>query len=170
MRLAEELGPTKIFALLNDCYARMGPEIRENGGFVDKYIGDAVMALFPAGPASAVRAAVRMQRVLRDASDLVRGRLGIGVHVGPTLLGTLGEPMRFEATVVSDSVNVAARLQGVAKQIGASLVVSAEVANALDAPLLDESRALFRDGAVQWARALFAALCAESPDDAPMQW
>jgi signal transduction histidine kinase/class 3 adenylate cyclase len=141
-QLAEDLGPTRIFALLNDCYARIGPEIRASGGFVDKYIGDAVMALFPAGPASAVRAAVRMQRVLQDASDLARVRLGIGVHVGPTLLGTLGEPMRFEATVISDAVNVAARLEGVAKQIGASLVISADVARALDAPLLEESRPL----------------------------
>jgi signal transduction histidine kinase/class 3 adenylate cyclase len=141
-QLAEELGPTQIFALLNDCYARIGPEIRQSGGFVDKYIGDAVMALFPAGPASAARAAVRMQRVLRESSDLSRVRLGIGVHVGPTLLGTLGEPMRFEATVISDAVNVAARLEGVAKQIGASTVVSAEVARALDSSLLDDSRPL----------------------------
>jgi signal transduction histidine kinase/class 3 adenylate cyclase len=141
-QLAEELGPTSVFALLNDCYARIGPEIRESGGFVDKYIGDAVMALFPAGPASAVRAAVRMQRVLRDASDLARIKLGVGVHVGPTLLGTLGEPMRFEATVISDAVNVAARLEGVAKQIGASLVVSAEVARTLDAETLEDSRPL----------------------------
>jgi two-component system sensor histidine kinase ChiS len=140
--LAEELGPTRIFALLNDCYARIGPEIRESGGFVDKYIGDAVMALFPGGPASAVRAAVRMQRVLRDSSDLGRIKLGIGVHVGPTMLGTLGEPMRFEATVISDAVNVAARLEGAAKQLGASLVISAEVARALDEETLADSRPL----------------------------
>lgn len=141
-QLAESLGPTEVFALLNQCYARVAPEVRAGGGFVDKYIGDAVMALFPAGPSSAVHAALRMQRALRSTPGLETLDLGIGIHVGPTLLGTLGEPARFEATVISDAVNVAARLESFAKRLGASLIVSREVATTLDPSLLEESRSL----------------------------
>jgi two-component system sensor histidine kinase ChiS len=141
-KLAEELGPSRIVALLNDCYARLGPEIRELGGFVDKYVGDAVVALFPTGPASAVRAAVRMQRVLSDSSDLARVEIGIGVHVGASFLGTIGEAKRLETTVISDAARVAVRLEGVAKRLGASLIVSAEVARAVDEDLRGDSRPL----------------------------
>jgi hypothetical protein len=85
---------------------------------------------------------MRMQRALRTTPGLEALDLGVGIHVGPTLLGTLGEPARFEATVISDAVNVAARLESFAKRLGVALIVSREVASALDPSLLDDARSL----------------------------
>jgi signal transduction histidine kinase/class 3 adenylate cyclase len=144
--LAESRTPLEAFALLNACYAIVGPAVREAGGFVDKYVGDAVMAVFPSGPAAALRAAVAMQRAL--AEDRVHREglaLGVGVHAGRALVGTLGEASRFDATVVSDTVNLASRIEGASKQLGARVLVSEEaLARAEDHGL--EVRAL---GAVQ---------------------
>ena len=89
------------------------------------------MVLFPGDPAHAVRAAIEMQREL-GAGDLRptgtnRLAVGIGIHRGKTMLGTIGESMRFEATVISDAVNVAARLEGLTKQLGCSIIVSRDV-------------------------------------------
>ena len=121
---AERLTPKGVFEWLNRCYGVVGPEVRRNAGFIDKYIGDAVMALFPRSPADAVRAAVAMQRGLDALGDI---RLGTGIHVGSTMLGTLGEAERFEATVLSDAVNVASRVEGASKFFGARVLVTGEV-------------------------------------------
>lgn len=129
--LAEKRSPAEIFALLNQCYARIGPAVRSAGGFVDKYIGDGLMALFPSGAEDALRAAVAMQRALVEPVDGVPLRIGLGVHVGPTMLGTLGEPDRFDATVISDTVNLTSRIEGASKQLGAKLLVSRAVVDAL---------------------------------------
>jgi two-component system sensor histidine kinase ChiS len=125
--LAETRTPLEAFALLNACYAVVGPAVREAGGFVDKYVGDAVMAIFPSGAAAALRAAVAMQRALA-ASPLQREglALGVGIHAGRALVGTLGEESRFDATVVSDTVNLASRIEGASKQLGAKVLVSEE--------------------------------------------
>ncbi len=129
--LSERRTPAEIFALLNQCYARIGPAVRAAGGFVDKYIGDGLMALFPNGAEAAVRAAVAMQRALEEPIEGERLRIGLGVHVGPTMLGTLGEPDRFDATVISDAVNLASRIEGASKQLGTKLLVSKATCEAL---------------------------------------
>jgi hypothetical protein len=105
--------------------------VRAAGGFVDKYIGDGLMALFPNGAEAAVRAAVAMQRALEEPIEGERLRIGLGVHVGPTMLGTLGEPDRFDATVISDAVNLASRIEGASKQLGTKLLVSKATYDAL---------------------------------------
>ena len=165
-QLAERLGPSEIFALLNLCYAKIGPEVRAGGGFVDKYIGDAVMALFPDGPSAAVNAAIRMQETLRNAPDLELIHLGIGIHVGPTMLGTLGEPVRFETTVISDAVNIAARLETFAKRLACSILVSSEVAQTLEASVVEDSRPLGRFALKGKARAvdLVEVFACDSPE------
>ena len=99
--------------------------MREAGGFVDKYVGDAVMAIFPSGAGAALRAAVAMQRALADSPlDREGLALGVGIHAGRALVGTLGEESRFDATVVSDTVNLASRIEGASKQLGAKVLVS----------------------------------------------
>jgi two-component system sensor histidine kinase ChiS len=129
--LSQKRTPAEIFALLNQCYARIGPVVRSAGGFVDKYIGDGLMALFPNGAEAAVRAAVAMQRALDEPIEGEDLRIGLGIHVGPTMLGTLGEPDRFDATVISDAVNLASRIEGASKQLGAKLLVSRATYEAL---------------------------------------
>ena len=146
--MSEHLSPAETFAFLNECFARVGPPIREHGGFVDKYIGDAIMALFPDDPAQAVRAALAMQKAIADVpaprGTERRVALGIGVHVGSVMMGTIGEERRFEATVISDAVNLAARLEGLTKQLGCGLVVSGAIAHELPDDLVPHIRELGR--------------------------
>ena len=146
--MSEHLTPAETFAFLNDCFSRVGPPVREHGGFVDKYIGDAIMALFPADPAQAVRAALAMQKAIADVraprgTDR-RPALGIGIHMGGVMMGTIGEERRFEATVISDAVNLAARLEGLTKQLGCGLVVSGAIAHELPDDLVPHIRELGR--------------------------
>ncbi len=159
--ISERLGPNEIFGLLNEWFGRIGPHVPAHRGFIDKYIGDAIMALFPRSPSDAVRAAVAMQHEaasvlvaptqsrLRTASssaiEAVSLRplaIGIGIHRGGTMLGTIGERDRFEATVISDAVNLAARLEQATVTLGVRVLVSGEVAEGLDADLRGELRAL----------------------------
>lgn len=134
--LSEKMGPEQTFAFLNACLSRLGPLVRQFGGFIDKYIGDAIMALFPSGPASAVQAAIAMQRAVTehnrrhpDEAPLV---VGSGIHVGPVMMGMIGEEQRLEATVISDAVNLTARLETLTKQLGCSILITDEVARGLD--------------------------------------
>ncbi|WP_176736602.1 7TM diverse intracellular signaling domain-containing protein [Oligoflexus tunisiensis] len=127
----ETMPPADTFNWLNRCYSILGPEIRRAQGFVDKYIGDAILALFPQGAEGAVEAAIAMQRGLAVNNDYW---LGMGIHIGPTMIGTLGEPERFEATVLSDAVNVAARIESISKALEVRVIVSEELRGSLINP------------------------------------
>jgi len=133
--MSERLSPEATFRFLNECLSRIGPHIRAQAGFVDKYIGDAIMALFPRSPADAVRAALGMQAELRAYNEANPNEaplaIGVGIHVGPVMMGTIGEAQRFEATVISDAVNLTARLETLTKQLGCTILISADVAAAL---------------------------------------
>lgn len=134
--ISESLTPSQNFSFLNDYLRRMGPCIRDGGGFIDKYIGDAIMALFPNNCEDALRAAIRMRKLLLDYNrERIRTGLapietGTGIHYGSVILGTIGEDERMEGTVISDTVNLASRLEGLTKHYGAAIVVSQ--------PFLDE--------------------------------
>lgn len=129
-RLSETMSPAENFAFLNGLLRQLGPLIREHGGFIDKYIGDAIMALFPGEPEDALRAAVRMTQelsnynVARVAGGAAPISMGVGVHTGRLMLGTIGEEERIEGTVISDAVNLAARLEGLTKTYGAQILIS----------------------------------------------
>lgn len=128
--LAERLAPEDVFGLLNQCLSRISPPVRHNGGFIDKYIGDAILAVFPRSPLDAVEAAMQMQHALHESMD---GRLsvGVGIHVGDVIMGTIGEERRFEATVISDAVNLAARLESLTRTLGCRVLISHETFAAL---------------------------------------
>ncbi len=143
---SEGMTPEETFAFLNGCLSQIGPHVRAHGGFVDKYIGDAIMALFPRTPDDALRAAVAMQRALRASSASVDTRapvaLGIGIHVGRVMMGTIGEAERFEATVISDAVNLTARLESLTKQLGCSVILSEDVHATLETAQREDVRRL----------------------------
>ncbi|MBD1944742.1 HAMP domain-containing protein, partial [Coleofasciculus sp. FACHB-712] len=115
--MAEQMTPQQTFSFLNDFLECMGLPIEESGGFIDKYIGDAIMALFDdEGTDSAVRAAILMQQTLslfneaRMQKGLPAIAVGIGIHRGEVVMGTVGFTSRIDSTVVGDSVNLASRL------------------------------------------------------------
>ena len=128
--LSESMTPEETFKFLNAYLKRVGPIIRNNNGFIDKFMGDGIMALFPLNPEDAVLAAVQMQsavkeyNVLRSKSNYKPIQIGIGIHVGNLMLGTIGEANRMDATVISDAVNLASRLEGLTKIYGAPILIS----------------------------------------------
>ncbi len=131
--ISEALPTDATFSFLNAYLRLVEPIIRAHGGFIDKYIGDAVMALFPGTPADAVHAAVEIQRALvafnndRMAGDLPDVAVGIGIHHGDVILGTVGSVHRMDTTVIGDTVNVASRLEHLTKERGLGIVISDEV-------------------------------------------
>ncbi len=137
--LSESMSPQQTFNFVNSYLTRVGPIIRNHGGFIDKYIGDAIMGLFPEHPQSAVDGAIAMQqRVVLYNEE--RGRagyapiaIGIGLHRGNLMLGTIGEELRFETTVIADAVNVAARLESLTKTFGSLILSSGTVIDQIDA-------------------------------------
>jgi two-component system sensor histidine kinase ChiS len=104
--------------------------IRQHHGFIDKYIGDALMALFPYQAEDALEAAIAMRQELADYNryrqqhDHKLIEIGTGIHTGYLMLGTIGESKRMEGTVISDAVNLASRLEGLTKLYGASIIIS----------------------------------------------
>ncbi|WP_189682841.1 ATP-binding protein [Seohaeicola zhoushanensis] len=136
--IAEQASPAESFQFLATYFARIGPIIQESGGVVNNYLGDGVMALFPGDPGDAVKAAIGIQRELRrlniDRAALGKSPIstGIGLHCGDLVMGILGDKYRLNGNVVSDTVNVAARLETLTSQCGIGVAASAAVVSRLD--------------------------------------
>lgn len=146
--LSEKMTPEENFRFLNSYLKRMGPIIRRNSGFIDKYIGDAVMSLFPEEPEQAVRAAIEMQAEIREYNRhrMRQGydpvNVGIGIHTGALMLGTIGEQERLEGTVISDAVNLASRIEGLTKDYDAAILISQDTLFQLPDPGVYKFRVL----------------------------
>jgi signal transduction histidine kinase/class 3 adenylate cyclase len=142
--LSEEMTPDQNFEFINEYFAVAGPPIRRNGGFVDRYSGDGILAVFPGGADHALNAARETMRGLEafNAARAARGvppvRVGIGLHCGRLRLGIVGELQRRQGDIFADAVNVASRIEGLTKTYGSSVIVS----DALLAGLADAERSL----------------------------
>jgi two-component system sensor histidine kinase ChiS len=138
--LSENMSPKENFDFLNEYLKRVGPVIRNHNGFIDKYIGDAVMALFPKDPDDALEAAIAMQHQVslynaeREAEGYPSIAIGVGLHTGSLMLGTIGEEQRMESTVIADAVNLASRMEGLTKVYGAGILISEQTLSQLNAP------------------------------------
>ncbi|MBN9513090.1 MAG: adenylate/guanylate cyclase domain-containing protein [Alphaproteobacteria bacterium] len=137
--LSERMSPDENFAFINAYLAEMGPVIAQHGGFIDKYIGDAIMALFEKAD-DGVRAGLAMLAILErfNATRLAAGAepivIGIGLNTGSLMMGTIGEQHRMDGTVISDAVNLAARLESLTKDYRVALLVSQFTVDRLDDP------------------------------------
>ncbi|WP_228042668.1 MULTISPECIES: response regulator [unclassified Tychonema] len=131
--ISEAMTPQENFNFINSYLSRVSPVIRAYQGFIDKYIGDAIMALFPESADDAVRAAVEMQKQVivynqhRQLSNYAPIAIGIGLHAGTLMLGTIGEQERMESTVIADAVNLASRLEGLTKVYGSGILVTESI-------------------------------------------
>ncbi|MFQ5478780.1 MAG: adenylate/guanylate cyclase domain-containing protein [Candidatus Binatia bacterium] len=143
--MAEKVEPGEVVATLNGFFSVMGDWVHECGGFVDKFIGDAMMVVFGLFDESgdergSAAAALRCARGMTERLELINGQrreaglaelaVSIGVHSGEVLAGMLGADERHEYTVIGDAVNVAARLQQLCRERGASLLASAQTIEA----------------------------------------
>lgn len=138
--LAEHCGPEQTFALVNAYFSAIEPLVEQHHGFVDKYIGDAILALFPRRSDDALEAALAIQQQLHELNDRWRDRAlpplraGIGIHYGQVMLGTVGTAHRMDTTVIGDAVNTAARLEQLTKQFQVDILISMAVVEHLDRP------------------------------------
>lgn len=127
---SEQMTPEDTFRFINSYLKKMGPLVRSHQGFIDKFIGDAIMALFAQSADSAVEAAIQMFRILEEYNKnrLQKNfnpiQIGIGINTGKLMLGTIGEQDRMEGTVISDAVNLASRLEGLTKIYETPLLIS----------------------------------------------
>jgi len=128
--LSETMTPEDNFRFINSYLSLMEPAISENRGFIDKYIGDEIMALFSGGADDAVKAAISMLHRLaeynttRQRPDRLPIQVGIGINTGSLMLGTVGGQTRMDSTVISDAVNLASRLENLTKTYGVSLLIT----------------------------------------------
>ncbi len=138
--MSEQMSPKDNFNFLNSYLAAMEPVVRQNNGFIDKYIGDAIMALFSEESGHAVDAAISMLHALkvynssREQSGLEAIRIGIGVNTGTMMLGTVGGSKRMEGTVISDAVNLASRIEHMTRAYELSILIGEETFLSLEDP------------------------------------
>lgn len=138
--LSETMSPQENLRFLNAYLGRMERAIAQHNGFIDKYIGDAIMALFEGDADLAVDAAISMFKALSEYNQerLKAGRpairIGIGLDTGPLILGTIGGVHRMETTAIGDAVNLASRLEELTKQYSVSILVSHRLLAALHNP------------------------------------
>jgi class 3 adenylate cyclase len=141
--VSEKLSPQEVVAMLNEHFGAMTEAVQSYGGVIDKFMGDAIMVVFgdpgrprPDDAARAVQAGVEMTRrrhamnLEREARGLPPVRIGVGIHIGPVIMGHIGSRHRMNYTVIGDAVNVAARLETATKEYGRTILVSEEVARA----------------------------------------
>ena len=127
--LSEALTPDENFKFLNSYLVRMEPQIIKNNGFIDKYIGDAIMALFESSD-DAVRAGLDILKELkvynthRAKSGYIPISLGVGINTGNLMLGIIGGDNRMETTVIGDTVNLASRIEKLTKRYSTPLLIS----------------------------------------------
>jgi adenylate cyclase len=134
--ISENMDAQVLVGLLNEYFAEMVGIVMSEDGVVDKYIGDAIMAVFgapvpkPDDAVRAVRAAVKMRSALVHLNERLatRGlgplRTGIGVHTGVVVAGNIGSELRMEYTVIGDAVNLASRLESSTKDVGVGVLIS----------------------------------------------
>ncbi|MCP4399790.1 MAG: GAF domain-containing protein [bacterium] len=142
--LSEIMTPEENFRFLNNYLKYIGPVIEKNGGFIDKYIGDAIMALFSGNNVGvaddAIVSARGMLEKLREYNQHRQNvgyrpiAIGIGIHTGPLMLGTIGFEQRMESTVIGDTVNLASRMEGLTKQYAIAIAITSDTFQGLMNP------------------------------------
>jgi class 3 adenylate cyclase len=131
--LSEKMTPEENFKFVSSFNERLGPVIRANNGFINQYLGDSIMAIFPGNPENALNAAIQMQKTINDLNTerkqngLSPIRAGIGMHTGPLIMGITGDEYRMDAATISDTVNTAARIEGLTKHYKSPLLLSGDL-------------------------------------------
>jgi adenylate cyclase len=136
---AEDRPPEQVVDVLNEYFEAMTRVIQTNGGTVDKFMGDGLLAVFGAplplpqdGAPNAVAAARGMEKALEGLQEGWRKQrlpeldIGIGIHTGPAIVGNMGSVLKMEYTVIGDAVNVAARIETTTRKFGVRVLISGE--------------------------------------------
>ena len=141
--MAEDMTPEEVMAMLRDFHGRMEAEVFRHGGCLEKFIGDALLATFgvpDVGPRDAtdtlacargMLAALTAWNEERAAGGLAPMRMGLGLHYGPVVAGDIGSQRSMAFATVGDTTNVTSRLQSLTRDLGATIVVSAALVEAV---------------------------------------
>lgn len=138
--ISETLSPEETFLFLNDYLRQVGPIIRSHNGFIEKYVGDAIFALFEKEPEDALSAAIQMHKTIAKWNSESHNhrvgeiQIGVGIHFGELMLGIVGEEQRIESAVLSDSMGVANSLESMTKKYGAKIILSLDALLELKEP------------------------------------
>jgi len=130
--IAEKLSPNDTLAFLNEFMQRMEPVIHQNGGFINQFVGDEIMAIFyrSGHEDAAIATAIGLRQALNEHNRrrAERGEppidIGVGVNTGKVIWGTIGSEVRMESAIIGDTVNLASRLQNLTKNYGVGVLVS----------------------------------------------
>jgi class 3 adenylate cyclase len=128
--ISEQMSPAENFNFINSYLSVMGPIVRRHNGFIQRVIGDGILALFPGTADDAVSCANAMRKELeiynngRGRAQYPPVRIGIGIHTGPLMIGVVGEKGRLESSVFSDGVNLAARIEELTKAYKVPILIS----------------------------------------------
>ena len=139
--ISETMTPKEVFDFINGYLGQMEPVLIEHHGIIDKYIGDAIMALFPSSADDAIHGAIAMLKKLTKYNQFLQSidfkpmQIGIGLNTGPLMLGTVGGQHRMDGTVIADAVNVASRVEGLTKIYGTPLLITEQTYLKLADPL-----------------------------------
>lgn len=180
--LTEQLGAVRITGMLNEYFTEVSQAVMEEGGTVIKFIGDAVFALWGAPvhfedhAARAIRAAQRIQRVVAEFNASAKFPpliTRVGVNTGKMVVGNLGSSKRFDFTAIGDAVNLAARVEGVNKYLGTTVLVTEDAL--LAAKEVKEDFKVVRMGAIKVVGKdrpvqLFRLLAEKLPPAVETQW
>lgn len=138
--LSEKMTPQENFDFINAFLGRVSPEIRNHNGFIVKYLGDGMMAVFPDSVDDALQAGIAQSKRLQDYNQIRKTKgyplltVGMGIHVGHMMVGIVGEANRIEGDALSSNVTLTARLEGLTKYYGVSLLISEQVLQHLSQP------------------------------------
>ena len=138
--LSEQMTPQENFKFINSYLSRMEPLIVENHGFIDKYIGDAIMALFSEGADDAVKAGIAMVHTLAEYNQFrasvgyIPVQIGVGINTGSLILGIVGGCNRMDGTAIGDAVNLASRIESLTKNYGVALLITQHTFDRLTNP------------------------------------
>jgi len=127
---SEQMTPEENFRFVSSFNERMGPIIRKNKGFVNQYLGDSIMAIFPGNATDALNAAIGMRLTLEELNEERRLidqppiQIGLGMHTGPLIMGIIGDNHRMDAATISDTVNTASRIESLTKYYKADIIIS----------------------------------------------
>jgi len=177
--MSEALGARETVSMLNEYFAVMVDVIFSNGGILDKYIGDAIMALFGApfnGPNdadNAVTVANQMMVALNglNATRVASGKqpldIGVGLSTGDVIVGNIGSPKRMEYTVIGDSVNLASRLESATKYYGTKILISENTVKDLTREFVLREIDLIRVKGKDRPVAVYESLDFHTPDSFP---
>lgn len=136
--LSEQMSPTENFKFVQAFNSRMGPLIKANNGFINQYLGDGMMAIFPNNSSDALEAAIQMQQSLHtyNAQRIEANRqpiqIGIGMHRGSLMMGIIGDENRMDAATISDTVNTAARIESLTKHYKCNILLSESYINEIE--------------------------------------